>query len=238
MDKDLQERIKLVPLGYWIDLADAAGVPFVPALFSPLFPVEQIYKLVDGDAAPELQAALAWLEERKRRWAGLKFSCRWECCSSMDAKYAASKGAEWSNAFTGLICDDPRIDDCTVGEQTRVCIRPWIEAVRYDGFPVEFRVYAGPDGIQGVSSYYPQRALSEEFIPHAEECRRLCERLMECRHFPVGFTADFILSHRGLVLLEGGPPHMFGPVSAHPCCFPPGKIDGIAMALMEGGLTE
>ena len=42
----------------------------------------------------------------------------------------------------------------------------------------------------------------------------------------IHFTADFAATSHGMVLLEGGPPHFLG---AHPCCFRPGKIDGVAL---------
>ena len=41
------------------------------------------------------------------------------------------------------------------------------------------------------------------------------------------FTADFVATADGLLLLEGGPPHNFG---AHPCCFEPGRTSGVRLA--------
>ena len=56
-------------------------------------------------------------------------------------------------------------------------------------------------------------------------------RLTEFRksHDPDGvhFTADFIVTGKDEILfLEGGPPHELG---AHPCCFQPGEIQGVAL---------
>ncbi len=56
-------------------------------------------------------------------------------------------------------------------------------------------------------------------------------RLTEFRksHDPDGvhFTADFIVTSKDEILfLEGGPPHELG---AHPCCFQPGEIQGVAL---------
>lgn len=43
----------------------------------------------------------------------------------------------------------------------------------------------------------------------------------------VNFTADFLVTKDGDVLfLEGGPPHELG---AHPCCFLPHQIEGVAL---------
>ena len=44
----------------------------------------------------------------------------------------------------------------------------------------------------------------------------------------IHFSADFIATNspEGVLFLEGGPPHFMG---AHPCCFEPGKVRGIAL---------
>ena len=47
----------------------------------------------------------------------------------------------------------------------------------------------------------------------------------------VHFTADFIATAEGILLLEGGPPHELG---AHPCCFQEGQISGVALEDRNG----
>ena len=45
----------------------------------------------------------------------------------------------------------------------------------------------------------------------------------------VHFTADYIVdADDNIAFLEGGPPHHLG---AHPCCFPTGETQGLALAL-------
>ena len=96
--------------------------------------------------------------------------------------------------------------------------------------------------IKGISSYYPQRPLIE-FKGHLDTVREYTERLAEAAPTPflwplahrpdfisekgVHFTADFMSTADGILFLEGGPPHEMG---AHPCCFIPGNIEGVALA--------
>jgi hypothetical protein len=251
MDKptDLQLRTRLVPLGSWLQLAARVGVPYVRAKFSEPFPVCQIYDALDRKDTPELSAAFKWLSIQviEAETYNRRISARWECCSSQDAKYAASKGEEWSKEYYLLTCDDERVGDCTVGcTETRLCVRPWIEAERIDGYPVEFRVFHGPGGdVLGVSNYYPQRALPDTLqifqkaAAVAYWSAMLYERSTDYAREALdqGFTTDWIVGKDGgVVFLEGGPPHVEGPVTAHPCCFALGKVAGIALAARAGAI--
>ena len=60
--------------------------------------------------------------------------------------------------------------------------------------------------------------------------------------YPVGFTADFLLTTDArLLFLKGGPPHVtepHGEPAAHPCAFAPGQISGIALSPRPGALTS
>jgi hypothetical protein len=238
----LDECRKLVPLGVWIALCKQANVPYVPAEFSAWIPVDELYNAVDGKPGCfNLARAFGWLDQQKQKYrqAAKQFSCRWECCSAEMTKYAASEGMTWCDHYHELTVDDCRMFDCTVGAETRVCIRPWIDALRWEGYPVEFRVFYGPDGFQGVSNYYPQRALPDNgrFRGYAQTCGEYADMLWQWGRklnlFPIGFSADFIVKpDERIVFLEGGPPHVVdGYCSAHMCCFPEGKIDGYAFAL-------
>ena len=134
--------------------------------------------------------------------------------------------------------------------------RPWVSHMIIDKYPVEYRVFVNDGDITGISSYYPQRPLpynaghletvtnyTEILIDAVETPFLLCEAAFaqqihegmasfgqpekpktdECKHF----TADFLVDLNDKVwFLEGGPPHELG---AHPCCFLPGEIDGIAL---------
>jgi len=251
---NIEQIQKLIPLGPWIDLANRAGVNHVPAYFSPEFPVDQIMTAIDcagnmraGDV-PELDIAFCWLDNEREKFLcnGDPVSARWECCSSAEAKSQAARGAWWSAAYYWLPYDDPRVVDCTVGLTTRLCVRPWIHAVRLDGFPLEFRVYYGPAGYLGTSNYHPQRPITRKMlaaVPTADWTAALCaihndaKLLANAGDFPAGFTADFIVDEAWRVhFLEGGPPHIPDwPWSAHPCCFPPGEIDGLILNPRQPG---
>lgn len=128
-----------------------------------------------------------------------------------------------------------------------------------DGYPVEYRAFVENDTLIGISSYYPQRPLphnGDHLAAIDEHVAALLEELEGPFEWPVEhdekmrirsmfptldgwktqsdkphpdgihFTADFAATTLGMVFLEGGPPHFMG---AHPCCFPAGRIDGIAL---------
>ena len=252
---DLEKRQMMVPLGPWLELCKNAGIPHVSAMFSPEFPIEQIYIALNGPGSGptrQLDAAFRWYESEKlkRLKAGHRFSARWECCSNSMAKEAAGNGWEWDSDYYELTCDDSRVMDCTAGNTTttRLCVRPWMDTPRADDYPVECRVFVDYRyGIIGISNYYPQRPLTFQDCDgqvHAwmhlvlQRTRRLADAVRDKHGEGMGFTADWLLTGvSDCVFLEGGPPHEeSGHVSAHPCCFAPGKIEGIALARREGAL--
>jgi len=239
-----------VPLGPWLELAERAGVPLIDAAFSDPFPAEEIQASADGEPAPAFAAAVAWANDRLT-WAGRagnRLMVRFECSSGSDLKHAAARGAPYGPAYYAITGDDPRLETppfgCTIPDaagNTRLCVRPWVDALRVDGYPLEFRAFHDADGFQGVSSYYPQRPLPSEdvYLIAATQAAEYARRLAAAGSFPVGFTADFLVTPAGeVLLLEGGPPHHMGLCSAHPCCFAPGEIRGIALARREGAPTE
>jgi hypothetical protein len=239
---DPDRYTRLIPLGFWLDLAERVGVPYVPAEFSPPVLVAEMEAALEADEldgpelAPTVGSAYRWLSAQKQAAGDQRMMARWECCTDDAGKARAARGEGWSPAWTRVDLDSPRVFDCTVGEVTRLCVRPWVDALRFDGYPVEFRVYYGPDGFQGVSNYHPQRSLAGlgDVGKYMVKVHWLTSLLAAQDAFPVGFTADFIVSADpwDVLLLEGGPPHEFDPEgrpSAHPCCFPPGQVRGLAL---------
>ena len=240
---DIQQCRALVNLGPWLDRCERAGVPYVPAVWSEAFPVAELYRalsvigLMDSllvEHAPGVIGAFEWLAGQREEavYDRRQMMARWECCSPCDTKYRMEQGGGWGASMMYLTLDDPRLFDCLASDTLRICVRPWVEAMRVEGYPVEFRVFYGPHGWQGTSSYYPQRPLQRDVVNEMlmDQCRNYADRFYEGEHFPVGFTADFLVMPDFQVLfLEGGPPHVLGPVSAHPCCFPPGKVRGLAL---------
>lgn len=257
---------RIIPLGFWLALCEKVGIPYIPAAFSPAFPMDEVYEALDGNPTPKLDAALGWAkaEIARRTEAGERVMFRYECCATDELKYHAAEGhsyetpgffrevgGEYLNPWRHISIDDLRLLDLTVWPETRCCVRPWIEAHRVGGWPLEFRVFFGTDGYQGVSSYYPQRPLPKDnwYIDRAILlAQSYAERLYAAETFAIGCTMDFLVEavpggelggeNDRVLFLEGGPPHHQGPRSAHPCCFPPGKIEGIALSRQPGALTR
>ena len=237
---------RLVPLGPWLERCRTADVPYVPAQFSPPIPLEQLWTALDGQPTPELDAAREWIDKARINYlkARRRVYIRWEDCSSEDAKAWLSRGKGWQPEFAfNPTLDDPRLSDCAVTDPQRLVIRPWIEAPQIDGYPLELRVFYGPEGLLGISNYHPMRPLDASnpaVQPAIDNALQLAHRLYDPAIHPIGFTADFLgTPYGGVLFLEGGPPHVpsgIGP-SAHPCCFAPGRISGIALTPQLGALT-
>lgn len=247
------ELTRIIPLGFWLGLAESAGIPYIPAVFSEPFPVKEMYDAIDHLEAPALSSALSWAREyiREQEAAKKVVTFRYECGCTGEAKYAAAYGVSpdqlhpYAKKYREVLVDDPRLFDVTVGETTRVCVRPYAQPRIINAYPVEFRVFFGPDGYQGVSNYYPQRALYTEhhnIMGPLQEAREMARALWQHEKtfhegFPLGCSMDFVILRNNVpIFLEGGPPHWLGHPSAHPCCFAPGKIDDVALELQEGGL--
>lgn len=235
---DNEEFKKLVPLPFWLELAQEAGVPFIPAISSPRFPLEW--------GSPLIGVAYQWIQANLCKFD--RPMVRWESCTGDTFKYHACKADPYGEWATQI-----GMDDCRGGETapfgatvldadwtTCWMVRPWIDPVRVNGYPVEFRVFAGPGGlITGVSSYYPQRPISDPTglqqgvgLELAIDAYRLAKKMLDARwEWSIGCTLDFLVPFGGeMTFLEGGPPHVKDHMmSASPCCFLPGEIEGIAL---------
>lgn len=186
---------------------------------------------------------------------------RWSCCAPMDVKYRLGKGWHvWHEDLINLfMIDDPRAFDLIYEfpkPSVSAYARPWMKLLIHEKYPVEFRVFVENDEIIGISSYYPQRPLPLEYSGirvylYLEQIIRCSESLILAQKKPLNcpelkrvapnillnknsWTADFAVDDDEKVwFLEGGPPHTptFG---AHPCCFPVGEIEGIALRPRKG----
>ena len=155
--------------------------------------------------------------------------------------------------YAGELFDDPRLFDILFKEVAPACgmdwpltlyKRPLFHAELDQGYPLEFRVFVENHAVIGVSSYYPQRHLSGwDWLAHVVAGATL-QLVDACP----AFTADYLCVAEptedlpcGWALIECGPPHIVNPnpfqASAHPCCFPPGRVRGIALSRMEGALN-
>ena len=134
---------------------------------------------------------------------------------------------------------------------------------RHRRYPVEYRAFIHNGKLTGISSYYPQRPLprNDTHLDQIRaDVAALLEHLKGPFDWPaekgevlgirfalprlegrepdpsipdpngVHGTADFIATSDGILLLEGGPPHFMG---AHPCCFPAGNTEGVALEEAE-----
>ena len=238
---------KTTRLSEWILWAKLAGVAFIPARFSRKIPASELYQAEKGESAPILSSALVWFETTKAKYLVNKipFTVRFDHCSCNSIKKVAGKGQEYSDdpsAWQDIMVDDRVLDIATALDFTRLVIRPYIEPLRYKKYAVEFRVFFGPDGWLGTSSYYPQRRLPwKEFGGLARKATRIAKKLVEVGEFPIGCSLDFLVEAKTnrLLFIEGGPPHIvLGDDSAHPCCFLPGNIKGYALGRRKYVLDE
>ena len=158
----------------------------------------------------------------------------------------------WTPAMADFAIEDDRIIDLLYDwprERVPLLRRPWLtDVLIHEGWPVEYRAFVSDGALLGISSYYPQRPLPlwEQHLACVRSFTdRLCAALRKRTPFcwplyvekgdndgpldknGVHFTADYIVrSDDSVLFLEGGPPHEMG---AHPCCFPEGRISGVAL---------
>ena len=242
---DHPERFCPISLGDWLDLCRKAGVPFVPAerVAAPLL---EDCLAFESLGEPRERLSAAWKEMDAAQLD--RHMLRMDCASSLEIKISLSNGnTEFRPEFGKIILDDPRLFGILFEyprEEVPVWRRPWIETLVYERYPVEYRAFVRDGELRGISSYYPQRPLPE-FPRHLDAVREMTEALIAHVQPPflwhttgmldgtpldlarVHFTADFLVSRDGqILLLEGGPPHELG---AHMCCFRPGEIEGIAL---------
>ena len=240
-----------VSLEDWLEMCDETKVPYVPALKAATITKEDYLNFDQaGEHQQRLRDALMSVERAAAELDGPSMA-RFDFCSSIDVKMAMARGDAEANhkpEFAQPILDDPRAFDI-MSEYPRaeipIFVRPWVEAERYLSHPVEYRAFVRDGRVAGISSYYPQRPLPLR-CEHIERVADLTERLIAAVQTPfqwhnpifgmpedldpdgIHFTADYLVAaDTGLpVFLEGNPPHEMG---AHPCCFRPDRIAGIAL---------
>ena len=232
----------------WLALCQVAGVAHVPAeLITTINREDWLMFDQDGEHAERLRRAIREAQDKLTP----EHMIRYDFCAPLETKIRMSRGLPGYHPDMGRIqLDDPRAYEI-LWEQPRERIpvyqRPWTEPRTAEGYPVEYRAFVRDGTILGISSYYPQRPLPLN-RGHLQQVETATTRLAQAaptpflwnenpmrlaffeRHDPaaVHFTADFLVTQQDKVLfLEGGPPHEMG---AHPCCFPPGEIQGIALS--------
>lgn len=213
-----------LPIWRWTDLR------YIPAEAIGSATVAEWVEAVDGKWPPAVQAAMA---EATRT--GPEDMVRWDCCCGWAIKHQMGDLGEAEDRWPETL-DDPRLCDILFacagiyGMEKQIALyrRPWVQALMVDGWPLEFRAYYRDGELQGISSYYPQRPLDDCYETHARVLEDLTDALVG--RGARDFSADWLYPAAGghPMLIECGPPHQLQH-GAHPCCFKPGEISGIAL---------
>ena len=244
---DATSRFCPLSLEDWINVVKQSEVPYVSAeLITELNRWDCLMFESEGEHQHRLYNAFQTIQQSARS----NHMIRYDFCSSSEVKYKLSVGFyKWIESFNYLIIDDPRSFDLLFEyprERIPVWRRPWIDAKILDNYPVEYRVFICDGKIQGISNYYLQRPLpcNENHLNKIKEYTNIIidnistpflwnivpyidsfgqhNDILGCH-----CTVDYIVDKNDNVLfLEGGPPHELG---AHPCCFKPYQINGIAL---------
>lgn len=220
----------------WMDLAHSSGLACVPAHYLGSIEIEP---LLNFDSPIEGTSQAMGQVEKFNNDLVADHMLRWDCCAPWGVKSALGNGfvcPSIQDAF--LDPGDPRAFELIYdypAPSIPVFSRPWVKAMVFEEYPVEFRVFINEARVVAVSNYYPQRAL-----PDHEKVRLLAARAVAMaqkivdkalgrglrpwmpgvpaeRQPPFSASLDFlVLSSAQVVFLEGGPGFGFG---AHPCCF-------------------
>lgn len=232
--------MNVISLGDWLKACASRNLPHVPASLVGEVSQDAVFQALDGIDSEEIRTLFASLQTVQKAPGPEKRMLRWDCCAPGSLKSALARGRpQWNPEFHQIFLDDPRFLSLLFefpDPRIRLWSRPWVEAEQVASYPVEFRVFVQDHRIRGVSSYYPQRPLPESpYRDIAQECAIRTEALLGAAP---SFTADWIRTTTGeLLFLEGGPPHQPG-AGAHPCCFPTGEIEGIALAPLSSSRTS
>lgn len=254
--RDDTERFSPLSLTDWLCKADLCGINHVPATTITHF---ETADCINADIHGPHQKRLkkAWREIRAN--VRPNHMMRWDCCASMWLKSEINSGNfQWCKEF-GYVhhpLADGRLLDILYGDWGRVLVpvlqRPWVTPMIIDNYPVEYRVFVQEGVITGISNYYPQRPLPyrmDDLKAVILDTLKLIDSLIEGwgdmnpdelladlsagknakRRDHRSFTVDYMVLPGGMVvLLEGGPAHRKNG-GAHPCCFEPGNVEGIAL---------
>ena len=159
-----------IALEDWIEAAERAGVPYVPARLVAEFEVSDLrqHETV-GPHQKRLDVAFAEMAGARRPGT----MARWDCCAPAWLKAELSDG-EWPDPcdpqFATLPVDARLLEVLEAYPRIRMPAfeRPWLgeRTIKADGYPAEYRAFIEEGKVVGISSYYPQRDLrrSEEEI--------------------------------------------------------------------------
>lgn len=240
----------------WVAHAEAAGIPHITA--QPIGSLKRDTVLrCDEPTAGDIED-LAWLQSAISSVPS-SHMVRWDPCAPFGIKHGMSYlGDVEPDDKRHLSLDDPRAFNIIYeypSDTVSVLARPWVDALRIESYPVEFRAFTQNSQLLGVGSYYPQRPLPDtpeirKFVQRCEDLSLdLVNHLDATGQYPwmpsfdscptvdfkpntVSATLDFLVDQQGQVLfLEAGPPWGAG---AHPVSFLDREVKGVSLALAEG----
>jgi hypothetical protein len=228
--------LAILSLGAWINHCQTHEIPMIPAVEIESVPVKDLIDSLDYQLVPSVKR----LFDAYARCQKPDHIVRWDNCAPYDLKHLMSRGhTQWTPKHSLITLDDPRFCELIFeypGETMTLWQRPWITGHISDHYPIEFRVFVENHRIQGLSNYYVQRPLhdTDQIRSFIQQAITYTER---CLSIAPAFTMDYLAVGNDVLLIEGGPPHTASG-GAHPCCFPPGRIEGIALASQPGALTS
>jgi len=231
--------LDVIDLGEWIDACKRQSVPHITAeKLGSCWAQELICAAYGEVESAPIRNLDALMRDTVQHLDLSEHMLRWSCCSTFDLKAAMDKDGRAGPESRGAMnVDDPRFigmleSDWQWMKPVTLYRRTWVEAMYHGSHPVEFRVFVENGDVVGVSNYYSQRGLPEEYGKLAKRCKGMTQPL--CNEAS-DFTADWLVTPDCEVLfLEGGPPHRNAPPAAHPCCFAPNNTNGIALQKQEG----
>lgn len=228
----------------WIELANASGVPAIPAEVVLKIPVDVLRRVEEPRKGDEVHAAAL-----KKAMDAVPdgFMLRWDCCAAESLKAGMHEGAISIASMKALTPFDMRFQSILFeypNEVISVVQRPWVDARKVESHPVEYRVFVENDTVIGVSNYYVQRGLAlNDAVQHEiETCIQFSKQIIKTAKLrntmpwlgpyakanldpsQMACSLDFLVTQSGEVqFIEAGPAFRAG---AHPCCFDAHKVDG------------
>lgn len=248
---------EVVRLSRWLELWECYGVAgqdYIAAIEIGRVRAQGLIDALDGKGAGLGQLWDAYQAYRAAVPSDARWVPRWDVCAPDGIKHVMGSGAsdgQWDPEMLNWCIDDPRLIDILFDEMPPqggedwwipLYARPWHQAVVVEGYPVEFRAFILDGDVRGVSSYYPQRPLEDDWLPWAYACWYVAGQFAQ--EFPC-CTMDFLVPEDRIgrppspenppLWIESGPHHGEAR-GAHPCCFMPGKTEGIALRLQPGAI--
>ena len=150
----------------WMQAARTSRIPHVPADVVATFERDD---LRNHEYEGPHQARLDVAFEKATTGINANTMRRWDCYASLDLKVdLADAKAEIDTRVRNQLAIDIRLQDMLIDYpriEIPALVRPWItDALKTNGYPVEYRAYVEGDRLVGISSYYPVRRSREKPI--------------------------------------------------------------------------